>query len=75
MSDSYRVHRLGAEEAAALVPALADVLIDCVEGGASLSFMLPIARETALAFWRGVADGVARGERIVLVAELSLIHI
>ena len=49
--------------------ALADVLVDCVEGGASVSFMLPITRDRALAFWRKVADGVARGERILLVAE------
>jgi len=33
---------------------LSDVLIDCVEGGASVSFMLPIERATAVAFWRGV---------------------
>ena len=31
--------------------------------------MLPLARDKALAFWRGVADGVARGERALLVAE------
>ncbi|HEY8977461.1 MAG TPA: GNAT family N-acetyltransferase, partial [Burkholderiaceae bacterium] len=49
--------------------ALADVLVDCVEGGASVSFMLPITRERALAFWRRVADGVARRERVLLVAE------
>ncbi|HYO53741.1 GNAT family N-acetyltransferase [Archangium sp.] len=51
------------------VEALADVLIDCVEGGASVSFMLPLARERALAFWRKVAHGVKAGERALLVAE------
>ena len=35
---------------------LADMLIDCVEGGASVSFMLPLPRDKALAFWRGVAE-------------------
>ena len=49
--------------------ALADVLTDCVEGGASVSFMLPMTRAKALAFWRHVAEGVARGERTLLVAE------
>jgi GNAT superfamily N-acetyltransferase len=48
---------------------LADVLIDCVEGGASVSFMHPLARERAMAFWRQVAQGVAAGERALLVAE------
>lgn len=48
---------------------LAEVLIDCVEGGASVSFMHPLTPARALAFWQKVADGVARGERALLVAE------
>jgi GNAT superfamily N-acetyltransferase len=51
------------------IESLADVLIDCVEGGASVSFMLPITRERAVGFWRRVAAGVVDGERAVLVAE------
>lgn len=51
------------------VEALADLLIDCVAGGASVSFMHPLSRERAVAFWRGVAQGVAAGERALLVAE------
>ncbi len=34
---------------------LAGVLIDCVEGGASVSFMHPLPRGRAVAFWRSVA--------------------
>src|SRR5947209_14649154 len=52
-----------------LVEALADLLIDCVEGGASVSFMHPLSRDRALRFWQRVADGVAAGQRAVLVAE------
>ena len=48
---------------------LAQVLCDCVEGGASVGFMRPLSIERAEAFWRGVAAGVARGERALLVAE------
>jgi GNAT superfamily N-acetyltransferase len=48
---------------------LAQVLIDCVEGGASVSFMNPLPMDKALAFWRRVAEGVANGERALLVAE------
>jgi GNAT superfamily N-acetyltransferase len=48
---------------------LSDVLVDCVEGGASVSFMLPIAYAKAIAFWQDVAASAARGERILLVAE------
>jgi GNAT superfamily N-acetyltransferase len=53
----------------AQIGGLADVLIDCVEGGASVGFMLPLARDRALAFWRRVAEGVAAGDRALLVAE------
>ena len=51
------------------IDGLADVLIDCVEGGASVSFMHPLARERAVAFWRRVGQGVAAGERALLIAE------
>jgi GNAT superfamily N-acetyltransferase len=51
------------------IDALASVLIDCVEGGASVSFMHPLSRDRAVAFWRRVAQGVGAGERALLVAE------
>ncbi len=63
--DVRRLREVGTSE----LEALADVLVDCVDGGASVSFMLPMTRDKALAFWRDVARGVARGERVLLVAE------
>ena len=48
---------------------LADVLIDCVEGGASVSFMLPLSHAKALTFWHTVAQSAARGERVLLAAQ------
>ncbi len=51
------------------IDGLANVLIDCVEGGASVSFMHPLPRDRAVAFWSSVAQGVAAGERALLVAE------
>jgi GNAT superfamily N-acetyltransferase len=68
VSDNIRIRYLqtiGDRE----IQGLSDVLIDCVEGGASVSFMLPMSRPKAEAFWRTVAASVARGERLVLVAE------
>jgi GNAT superfamily N-acetyltransferase len=59
------LHAIGERE----IRGLCDVLIDCVEGGASVSFMLPMSRAKAEAFWRGVSASAARGERLVLVAE------
>jgi len=49
--------------------ALAEVLIDCVAGGASVSFMSPLSMAKASSFWRGAADAVTRGQRALLVAE------
>jgi GNAT superfamily N-acetyltransferase len=51
------------------VRALGDVLVDCVEGGASVSFLHPMTRAKADAFWRGISAAVACGERLVLAAE------
>ena len=48
---------------------LAAVLADCVEGGASVSFMQPLTAQRAQAFWRNVAAGVDSGERALLVAQ------
>jgi GNAT superfamily N-acetyltransferase len=55
-----------------LAQALAEVLIDCVDGGASVSFMSPLPRLKALAFWQGVIDSAQRGERVLLIAEDSV---
>jgi ribosomal protein S18 acetylase RimI-like enzyme len=60
-----RVHALEETQ----IDELATVLIDCVEGGASVSFMHPLSRARAVAFWRRVAQGVAAGERALIVAE------
>jgi GNAT superfamily N-acetyltransferase len=62
------IRRLHTVDALA-IEALSDVLIDCVEAGASVSFMHPLTRERATAFWRTVADGVAAGQRALIVAE------
>ncbi len=68
MSDAIRIRLLdtiGERQ----IAGLSDVLIDCVEGGASVSFMLPMTRAKADAFWRSAAAAAARGERLVFAAE------
>lgn len=60
-----RLHSLDDEQ----VEALAEVLIDCVDGDASISFMHPLAKVKAEAFWRRVAEDVSAGGRALLVAE------
>ena len=68
MPDTFRIRPLGSLGERE-IHGLSDVLIDCVEGGASVSFMLPMTRDKADDFWRAVAGSAARGERVVLVAE------
>ena len=68
MNQAYEVRRLDGAEAGRRGGELAEVLLDCVDGGASVSFMAPMTRERALAYWREVAAGVGRGERTLLVA-------
>lgn len=66
---AFTVRRAGPDVARALVPALAGVLRDCVEGGASVSFMSPLTETKAEAFWHGVADDVGAEGRALLIAE------
>jgi GNAT superfamily N-acetyltransferase len=65
---SWSVRRLETLDARVL-EGLCDVLIDCVEGGASVSFMLPMTRAKAERYWRDVAASLARGERALVIAE------
>lgn len=71
MPISWSIRRLHRVDEAQIAQ-LADVLLDCVEGGASVSFMHALSRERAEAFWRRVAEGVAAGSRVLVVAEDAL---
>lgn len=62
---------LSAEAARAAIPDLSEVLADCVTGGASVGFMQPYGAEDAELYWREVADAVAGGGSLLLVAELD----
>ncbi len=48
--------------------ALADGLLDCVEGGASVSFMASLSKADAESFFENVLEGVQHGKRILLAA-------
>ena len=70
MTDLHRIHRIHRVQAEpAIAEGLTDVLLDCVDGGASVGFMHPLSREKARAFWENALASAARGERIVIVAE------
>jgi GNAT superfamily N-acetyltransferase len=65
MPQVRRLDSIGARE----LDGLCDVLIDCVEGGASVNFMWPMTRAKAEKYWHAVAESLARGERALLIAE------
>jgi len=62
------IRRLSGSEAYLFLSDLAAVLADCVEGGASVSFMPPFGQAEAEIFFRKVIQGVEAGERILLAA-------
>ncbi len=62
------IRQLTAEDGRQYVGALADVLLDCVAGGASVSFMASLSKADAESFFEGVLQGVQRGDRILLAA-------
>jgi len=47
---------------------LVDILVDCVEGGASVGFLPPLSPAEAARYWRSVADAIADGSRVLLTA-------
>jgi len=69
MNNYITIRQLDSADALECVGVLSDILIDCVQGGASVSFMMPISRQTAEDFWIKVVEGTRRNERILLVAE------
>ena len=71
MSEQADILVLDAAAAKAAIGELADVLVDCVEGGASVSFMLPYSRDDAKKFFEKVIASVARDETVLVVAKLD----
>jgi GNAT superfamily N-acetyltransferase len=65
---AIRVRSLDASECEALTPQLSDILIDAIDGGASVSFLGPLSQAGADSFWAIVADGIANGERVLFGA-------
>ena len=71
MGPEVTIAQLDAAEARAAIPDLAQVLVDCVQGGASVHFMHPLSPFEAEAFFAKVADQVERGEAVLFVARID----
>ena len=69
MTPTIRI--LDADATREAIPDLSDILSDCINGGASLGFMLPFEPQDATAYWNGIADEVEKGIIILAVAEVE----
>ncbi|MBJ7610032.1 MAG: GNAT family N-acetyltransferase [Candidatus Dormibacteraeota bacterium] len=66
--NGVEVRRLTAPEARQWIDGLAAVLVDCVRGGASVSYLAPFSHGEARAVFEGVVAEVERAQRILLAA-------
>jgi GNAT superfamily N-acetyltransferase len=71
VSDAADISVLDAPLSDEVLDQLAAVLVDCVEGGASVSFMAPFSQADGLAFFRKVANSVAAGDTVLLAAKVD----
>jgi GNAT superfamily N-acetyltransferase len=71
MEPTVAVERLDAGAARDHRDALAAVLTDCVDGGASVSFMAPFSLGQARDYFESVEPEVAAGSRVLLAAFLE----
>jgi GNAT superfamily N-acetyltransferase len=66
---THAIHLLTPSEAQTRRDGLIDLLVDSVEGGASVNFVWPMTRAKAEAWWEGALASHARGERLIFTAE------
>jgi ribosomal protein S18 acetylase RimI-like enzyme len=67
-TEQIEILRLEAAEAREQLDGLAAVLVDCVAGGASVSYMAPFSHEQARDAFEAVAAEVEQGRRLLLAA-------
>ena len=68
---AVEIVELDAAGVAAAIGELSAVLADCVNGGASVNFMLPYGPDDAAQFFRKVIPAIERGDIVLLAAKLD----
>jgi ribosomal protein S18 acetylase RimI-like enzyme len=68
MVEQIEIRRLASFEILEQLDALSGVLTDCVEGGASVSYMAPFSHAQAREAFEGFAAEVRQGRRLLLAA-------
>jgi len=71
VTEAIRVWTVDAPSLEELRPRLGEILIDCVEHGASVGFLAPLSEEDADAYWRRIERAIAEERCVLLVAELD----
>jgi GNAT superfamily N-acetyltransferase len=71
VSENAEIVSLTAPVGASALDELAEVLTDCVAGGASVHFMSSFSQDEARAFFNKVASGIAAGDIVLLAAILG----
>src|SRR5262245_11116554 len=67
-AERIEIRRLAGGELRAWLDGLAAVLADCVDGGASVSYMAPFSHEQAREAFEGFVSDAERGGRLILAA-------
>src|SRR5207245_9777218 len=67
-ADEPEIRRLASADVHEQLDALAGVLVDCVDGGASVSYLAPFSHEQARSVFEAVAAEVEQGRRLLLAA-------
>jgi GNAT superfamily N-acetyltransferase len=71
LSTGFEIISLAAPVGGRALDELAEVLTDCVAGGASVNFMASFSQDEARRFFDKVASGVASGDIVLLAASLG----
>jgi GNAT superfamily N-acetyltransferase len=71
MGKHMRIAVIDETEAEAQLGALAEILMQSIEDGALVGFVLPFGAEQAQSYWQGVFRSVADGERLLICAYLD----
>ncbi|MEH2359034.1 GNAT family N-acetyltransferase [Nostoc sp.] len=68
MEANYQIVEIEIAQAKARLPELSNILVDAVDSGASVSFMMPFTLIDAMTYWQSILPAVADGCTILLVA-------
>jgi GNAT superfamily N-acetyltransferase len=75
MIEGFEIRRIEGVEVRRRIEEFSSILVDCVEGGAGVSFMLPFGLADAAVFWQSVAGDCDAGKRILIAALMESVAV